>query len=87
MDCRNEFKKALVQYLKDPRFEGILEKFLELSAEITPAVFYRYRKCTSRHLVELENEALSFVAPAVFDDDPDDAFISFDHERVACMKA
>lgn len=87
MDCRNEFKSILIQYLNDPCLEGISEKLLGLSAEITPAVLYRYRKCTPRHLAELENEALSFAAPAVFEDDPDDAFVSLDHERVANMQA
>ena len=86
MDCRNEFKSILIQYLNDPCLEGISEKLLGLSVEITPAVLYRYRKCTPRHLSELENEALSFAAPAVFEDDPDDAFVSLDHERVKHMQ-
>lgn len=87
MNCRAEFKRILIQYLNNPSLEGISEKLIELSAEIIPTVLYRYRKCTSRHLAELENEALSFTAPAVFGDDPDDAFISLDHERVANMQA
>lgn len=87
MNCRNEFKSVLIQYLNDPCHKGISEKLLELSAEITPTILYRYRKCTPRHLAELENEVLSFAAPAVFEDDPDDAFVSLDHERVAHMQA
>lgn len=87
MNCRNEFKSVLIQYLNDPCHKSISEKLLELSAEITPTILYRYRKCTPRHLAELENEVLSFAAPAVFEDDPDDAFVSLDHERVAHMQA
>ncbi len=87
MDCRSEFKSILIQYLNDPCLEGISEKLIGLSAGITPAILYRYRKCTPRHLAELENEALSFAAPAVFEDDPDDAYVSLDHGRVANMQA
>lgn len=82
MDYRSVFKQILVRYLNDPRLENIDKKLRELSIAATPSFLYRYRKCTQRHFSELENEVLTFSAPVVFDDDPEDAFVSMENDRI-----
>ena len=82
MDYRSVFKQILVRYLNDPRLENIDKELRELSIAATPSFLYRYRKCTQRHFSELKNEVLTFSAPAVFDDDPEDAFVSMENDRI-----
>lgn len=82
MDYRSEFKQILVRYLNDPRLENINKELREFSMVATPSLLYRYRKCTQRHFSELKNEVLTFSAPAVFDDDPEDAFVSMKNDRI-----
>ena len=82
MDYRSVFKQILVRYLNDPRLENIDKELRELSIAATPSLLYRYRKCTQRHFSELENEVLTFSAPVVFDDDPEDAFVSMENDRI-----
>ena len=87
MDYRNSFKQMLVEYLNDPSLNNISGDLQQLSVEITPALLYRYRKCTSRHLSELENETLAFSAPIVYEDDSDDAYVTLNPDRIADMQS
>lgn len=83
---REEFKQTLVSYLQNAELTDISGSLQRLSMNITPPVLYRYRTCTPRHFAELESEALSFSAPAVFEDDLDDAFISMSEDRIKDME-
>ena len=85
MDQRSSFKQILVEYLNDPSLENISGAFQQLSVDITPPLLYRYRKCTPRHLTELANEVLAFSAPVAYEDDPDDAYVTLSHDRIAEM--
>lgn len=84
---RSIFKQMLIEYSNNPSLENISREFQQLSIDIAPHLLYRYRKCIPRHLSELENEVLAFSAPAVYEDDPDDAYVTLSHDRIADMKS